>query len=134
MGSASQAPPNDPQIGDSTALWRRIHPTWFVWDENIGRRRVSSQAFDNSRDGSGTSVVIATESTLRSMMAGYDSYGLAELTAGSARALRQGVRRVPLDGVDGHAQIEGTKTTPVKRGLANASRVLIDSYRADTPF
>lgn len=50
---------DDPTIADDAALWRRIHPTWAVADENRGRLRVSSAAFEDSPDGSPTSILIA---------------------------------------------------------------------------
>ena len=93
-------------------------------DEKTGGNRLSSQAFDNSKDGSGTSVVLAAESTVEQVLDGFDRYGLAELTAGSARAVGQGVRRVPIQGVAGHAQIEGVKNRETKRVLANACTIV----------
>ena len=116
----STAPNDDAEIPNSAPLWRRIFPGWWVADEKIGGKRLSSMAFENSKDGSGTSVVLATESTMEHVLLGHNGYGIAELTAGSARAVGQGVRRVPLDGVPGHAQIEGVKNNPTKRALAKA--------------
>ena len=46
-----QACPDDPSVLDETHLYRRIHPTHFVRDENTNEVRPSSAAFTNSRDG-----------------------------------------------------------------------------------
>jgi DNA-binding transcriptional LysR family regulator len=122
--SPNSHPLDDRTIPDDAELWRRIHPRWFVLDEVTGERRVSTQAFENSPDDSGTSVVIAAESSEAMVMAGFDDYGLAMLTAGLAREQGQGVRRVPLPDVPGHAQIEGQKTRLVKKALAAGCRLL----------
>jgi len=117
-------PPDDADIQDSEELWRRIHPSWWVWDDKISGHRLSSQAFENSRDGSGTSVVLSSESSTEQVLGGFPGYGLAALTAGAARAAEQGVRRVPIQDVPGHAQIEGKKSGPIKRRLVEASKVI----------
>ena len=116
---------DDADIPNSAKLWRRIFPRWWVWDDRIGGKRLSSQAFETSRDGSGTSVVLEAESTIEQVLHGHEGYGLAELTAGSARAVGQGVRRVPLVNVPGHAQIEGVKSGPIKHALVKACVILI---------
>ena len=115
---------DDASIADSATLWRRIFPKWWVWDERRNAFRLSSQAFENSRDGSGTSVVLADESTVEEVLGGFDGYGLAALTAGAARAAQQGVRRVPLKDVRGHAQIEGTKSGAVRAKLVAAAEII----------
>lgn len=117
---------DDSTLGDASVLWRRIHPSWAVSDENRGGIRVSSAAFDNSRDGSATSVLIAEivaasghgpEDVLR----GLDGYGLASLTAGAARVCGQAVARDPLPDEPAHGLIAGSKTKGVKKRLAAAA-------------
>lgn len=121
----SPHPLDDPSIPDSAELWRRIPALWWVPDERSGRR-LSTQAFENSRDGSGTSVALAAETSMEELMAGFDGYGLAALVAGTARAQEQGVRRVPRDNFPGHAQIEGHKSKAVKRALAASAVIRIE--------
>lgn len=124
MGERAYA--DDLTIADGAVLWRRIHPMWAV-EENHGGLRVSSAAFDDSKDGSPTSVFIAdiVRSTGRQagqLLAGFKDYGLAALTAGQARAPGQRVARDPLPEEPAHAFIVGKKTKPVKRALAAACR------------
>jgi len=69
-------------------------------------------------------VVLADESTVEEVLGGFDGYGLAALTAGAARAAQQGVRRVPLKDVRGHAQIEGTKSGAVRAKLVAAAEII----------
>ena len=58
------------------------------------------------------------------MLDGHPGYGLAALTAGSARAAEQGERRVLIEGVPGHAQIEGKKSGPIKNKLVKSSTMI----------
>jgi hypothetical protein len=50
---------NDPSILDEDDLWRRIRPDWVVFDENLGRARPTSQAFNNDRAQEPMSVDLA---------------------------------------------------------------------------
>lgn len=117
-------PPNDPEIPDTEDLLRRFPQSQWVWDDKINGHRLSSAAFENSRDGSGTSVFLSSEASQAQVLEGHDGYGLAVLEAGSARAAGQGVRRVPIEALPGHAQIEGKKTGSIKNKLVAACRIV----------
>jgi len=119
-------PIDDTSISDAAELLRRISAHWWVFDDRTGRRRLSSAAFENSRDGSGTSVAIAAETSLDAQLQGYPGYGLASLPAGKAREQQQVVRRVPLDEMPWHAQIEGRKTGSIKKALSAACEILVE--------
>lgn len=114
---------DDATIANESDLWRRIHPTWIVRDENEGGYRVSSAAFDDSPDGSPTSVLLAevvrqTGRDWPEILAGFHGYALASITAGQARDCGQGVVRDPLPKESAHACLFGSKTKAVKRCLA----------------
>jgi hypothetical protein len=119
-------PIDDTSISDAAELLRRISVHWWVFDDRTGRRRLSSAAFENSRDGSGTSVAIAAETSPDELLNGYVGYGLASLTAGKAREQQQRVCRVPLDDMPWHAQIEGRKTGSIKKALSSACKILVE--------
>jgi hypothetical protein len=40
-------PEDDESIPDETRVYRRLHPTQVVWDDNEGRARASSGAFND---------------------------------------------------------------------------------------
>lgn len=125
---ADQSYADDPTIADDAALWRRIHPTWAVADENLGGLRVSSAAFENSPDGSPTSILIAE--TVRATGRGpedvvHEGYGLASLTAGHARECGQAVARDPLPDEPAHGLLAGSKTKSVRKRLAAAAAWII---------
>ena len=121
---------DDLTITDDAALWRRI-PSWhFVYDENLGRMRPSSAAFDNDGDDHPMSIVLA-ELVLVSgrnhteILAGHIGFALAQFTAGLARSKQQGVQRDPLSDEPAHALVFGKKSGSVKRAFANASQWIV---------
>jgi len=121
---------DDSTISDDAALWRRVYPLWIVRDENAGGPRVSSAAFDDSEDGSPLSVLLAdvvakTQRTAQNVLAGYDGYALAAISAGTARHNKQSVARTPLPDEPAHASVFGTKTKSNKRGMAKAANWVI---------
>lgn len=117
-------PPNDPDIPDSEELLRRFPQNQWVWDDKISGHRLSSAAFENSRDGSGTSVFLSSEASPEQVLDGHTGFGLAALEARSARAAGQGVRRVPIAAVPGHAQIEGKKSGSIKNKLLASCKIV----------
>jgi len=126
MGIAYQ---DDPSIQDDAVLWRRICPAWIVPDDNVGWR-VSSAAFDDSRDGSPMSVLLAADviqsgRTAYETVAYFAGYGLAAITAGIARTQKQGVARTPEPDEIAHASVFGPKSGAVKRALARAATWVI---------
>ena len=118
-------PSDDRTIVNVAVLWRRIHPRWIVSSEDEGGR-VSSAAFDNSPDGSPTSVLLAdivaqTGRSAIQILAEFPGYALASLAAGQARSCRQGIARDPLSEESAHAIVFGAKTRANKRCLAKSA-------------
>lgn len=118
-------PSDDHTIVDGAVLWRRIHPRWVVRADDQGNR-VSSAAFDNSPDGSSTSVLLAdivteTGRSATDVLLGFEGYGLASLTAGAARSCHQGVVRDPVEDEPAHAIVFGNKTRGNRRCLAESA-------------
>ncbi len=112
---------DDLTIQNDDDLWRRIPPWHFVSDENLGRRRPSGAAFEDGRDGSSMSVVIArvaaeNERSADDVLEGHDDFALAAVTAGLARECRQIIVRNPLPQEPAHGLVVGNKTKSVKSG------------------
>lgn len=121
---------DDATITDDAELWRRIHSTWIVPDRNTGSVRLSSAAFDNSSDGTPTSVLLAdlvreTGRTAEDVIAKFDQHALASITAGRARDCKQGVARDALPNEPAHAYVFGRKTKLLKRCLARHAEWVI---------
>lgn len=112
---------DDDAIPDDAILWRRVPPYWVTYDENLGRERPSSQAFQDHRDGSPMSVFLADDCNgPDEALEGNEGFLLVEFTAGDVRGLdpRQGVVRDPLPDQPAHAHVCGRKTGSVKSTLA----------------
>ena len=117
---------DDLSIGNKEDLWRRIFPRWWVHDANLGGKRLSTAAFEDSKNPhSPMSVTIASECASPDvLLAGHDGYGLAVFTAGDARDCRQKVARTPTEDDPAHASVIGKKTGSVKNCLRRVARVL----------
>ncbi|HVX60815.1 MAG TPA: hypothetical protein VHC19_09440 [Pirellulales bacterium] len=117
---------DDSSIADVAVLWRRIPPWHFVLDENIGRFRPSSAAFENHPNGSPMSVVLADEVAAsgrspQDVLAGHARFALAAFTAGLARQCQQGVMREPLLEEPAHAVVFGEKRKRIRQLLAKSA-------------
>jgi hypothetical protein len=126
MSDASLPYEDDKSILDDAELWRRIPPWHVVEDKNRGRRRISKAAFEDHPDGTPMSVVLgqdvlAAGRDAYSVVARYDAFCLASVTAGLARSLNQGIMRKPLDDEPAHAEVFGKKTDSVRKKFARAA-------------
>lgn len=105
---------DDPYIDDNEALWRRVPADQLVRGQE-GEVRPSSQAFQNSSDGTGMSANIAAETTVERTMTGYEEHFLVEFPAELPRRLQQGIMRVPLENEPAHVEIFGNKSKGVRK-------------------
>jgi len=120
---------DDPEIKNESRLWRRISPAFYQINPATGRPRLSSAAFDDSKDRSPMSVVLADRHdaprSAEIWIQRFPGYGVAELSAGSARMFDQGVAHTPTTEESAHGSVFGKKTKPVKSGLRGAAKLLI---------
>ena len=117
---------DDLTIPDEADLWRRIHPSHIVFDENVGQSRPSSAAFDDSSDGTPMSVLLGQEAgPPENALVDYQGYALASFTVGLARACGQGIARDPTSDQPAHVLVFGRKTKSVKRRLTEGSQWVI---------
>src|SRR5262249_43305892 len=121
---------DDPTIPDEAELWRRIHPKQWERDENLGRVRPVSGAFDDPSDGSPMSVDLADVHIQlgrgpEAALAGHEGFALALITAGLVRECGLGVARQPLSENPAHAVGFGKKTPKIRRRLAREARWVV---------
>lgn len=119
---------DDPSILDPDPPWRRVHPDWIVPGSD-GADRLSSAAFENSPDGTGTSVTLGREARAAGVtpvraLARFPGYRLVSVTAGACRAVEQAIARDPTEEDPHHALVEGRKTKSTRRELARAAAFL----------
>jgi hypothetical protein len=121
---------DDPGIPDSTHVWRRISPNWIKYDSAQERRRPSSQAFQDSRDGTPMSVFLESElSTPAAALQGHTGYSLVALRVGYVRSLGLVVTRSPIRPEDppGHAWVVGSKTASIRAKLARHATWVVEA-------
>lgn len=114
---------DDPSIAEGTALLRRVPPRHFFLDENLGRLRPSSAAFEDDEDGDPMSVyrqdiIDAEGGNARRVLAGHEGYGLASLLTGEVRSKNQTVHTSPLPAEPSHASVCGPKPKSTCRWFA----------------
>jgi hypothetical protein len=122
--------PDDPTIVHREALLRRVPPKHFYLDENLGRWRPSSAAFEDDDDGDPMSVyrqdiIEAEGGPIRRVMHGHEGYALASLTAGQVRSKDQTVHPDPLPDESSHTQVCGAKQKRTCRWFAMQSEWVI---------
>ena len=107
------------QLESQAVIWRRVPPAWIVNDENLGRRRPTSAAFDDHRDGTSMSMYIAgAGNTVDDVMKGHDGYALASVTFDQLSRKNLRVIHDPLPGFPSHVEVVGRKTKRIKSDLA----------------
>ena len=83
-------------------------------------------AFDNSRDGTPTSLlleqfVLEDNRTAKDVMSAYEGYALVSIAAGCCRRCQQGVARDPQPEEPAHAFVFGKKNKKNKACLATSA-------------
>jgi hypothetical protein len=114
---------DDASIRDEERLFRRVHITQLVKDEDTGLTRISSSVFKDEE------LSVNIESALR--MAGmlieaclqnYNAHKLISITAGNARQFNQIVCRNPVPGNPSHGLVCGSKKSRrIRDGLRAAA-------------
>lgn len=123
---------DDLTISDDTTLWRRIPPAWVVYDENQGRSRPSSQAFQDDRNEEPMSVYLADECDGHDeALAGHEGFFLVSVTAEQVRSLGQGIARDPLPDAPSHCLVFGKKTKKVRSSLAKRADWVVAPHHAN---
>ncbi|MFW6169793.1 MAG: hypothetical protein ACODAD_04825 [Planctomycetota bacterium] len=136
MSQTGPAYVDDPTIADDSPLWRRIAPQQVIYDENLGRHRPTSDAFQNHRNGSPMSVVLGQDvldagRNPESVLEGHEEFSLAAITAGLAREKEQGIQRAPLPEEPAHAEVFGKKTKSVQKAFSKASQWVVPPSMED---
>lgn len=116
---------DDLSILNDRILWRRVPQEWVIFDKNLNRHRPTSQAFQNTTGTQGMSANLADETTVAATLKGYESNLLAQVQAGLARELGQGIVRKPLDDNAAHCEVTGEKTKSVRDKFAKRCRWVV---------
>jgi hypothetical protein len=124
--------PDNPSIKDTDQILRRIHPSHWIRDSNLGKIRPTSQAFKDSSDG--TPMSINLNNLLKSpeeAIEGYPGHLLVSFTAGFARhTLNQRVGPEPLPEDPSHGYVAGDKGKSNREKFANSADWVIKPAEA----
>ena len=116
------SPPDDLAIGDDQIVVRRVHIDHHSFDEHLGRRRPSTQAFlQNGRNGL-TSVYLLSETTPAAVAAGGREPYQCAVSVAVLRENGLGIIRTPGSGGPGHCDITGRKTKSRLNRIVSAAR------------
>lgn len=118
--------PDDAPVPEDTALYRRVHPSEIVWNDNDGRLRPISNVFKDRE----MSVLIgdALEDEERepaSALNGKPTHSLVSLTAGFVEGEEQTVRRTPKPDEAAHGDVCGQKSKGRQRLFARTAEFVV---------
>jgi hypothetical protein len=130
MGGPGGKRADDPSILPDDPLWRRVHPTQVIFDKNQGAHRPSSAAFGDHPNGTPMSIVLGKDSLARgrtgeALLAKFDGYSLAAITATDARENQQVVYRAPVPDEPDHGEVMGDKPKSVQRSFAKLAKWVV---------
>ena len=114
---------------DDKALWRRVPnwPHWTIFDENLGRLRPSSIAFEDHRNGTAMSAFLEDHgNTIAEVLNGHESFGLAAIKVGLVRSQGLKIFHAPLPSLPSHVEVHGPKPKRVMSALAKAAVWLVE--------
>ena len=101
---------DDASIQDEDRLFRRVHITQLVRDDNTGFARISSGVFkDKDLSINIESVLISAGSSPESCLRNHKAHKLISITAGNGRPFNQAICRDPLPGEPSHGLVYGSK-------------------------
>jgi hypothetical protein len=103
---------DDASILDDERLFRRVHLSQLVKDDDTGLARVSSGVFKNKELSVNIeSILVKTGSSPGECLHNYRVHKLISIKAGSARRLSQAVCRDPLPDDPSHGLVYGSKNS-----------------------
>lgn len=118
---------DDPTITNEDRLFRRVHLTQVVRDDDTGLARVSSGAFrDKELSVNIESILVNEGKSPAACLHGYLVHQLVSVTAGEARQYSQTVCRDPLPNDLSHGLIAGSKNNRrILEGLRDSAKWIV---------
>ena len=118
--------PNDAPVADEMSLYRRVHPTEIVWNDNDGCPRPNSSVFKHREMSVHLDDVLRDEGRgPESVLDGKPSHSLVSLTAGFVKGEDQEIRRSPKAEDASHGDVCGDKTPARKKRFAREAEFVI---------
>lgn len=118
--------PQDAPVPADTSLFRRVHPSEIVWDDNDGCPRPGSGVFKDSEMSVHLGDVLDDESREpETVLAGKPTHSLVSLTTAFVESEQQEVRRRPLDEDQSHGEVCGEKPRTRRRLFARTAEFAV---------
>lgn len=118
--------PQDTPVSGDTSLFRRVHPSEIVWDDNDACPRPGSGVFKDPELSIHLGDVLEDESREpESVLDGKPMHSLVSFTAGFAKDEGQDVRRTPLPEDASHGEVCGRKSKGCQRRFARAAQFVV---------
>jgi hypothetical protein len=116
----------DAPVPEATSLYRRVHPTEIVWDENDQRPRPTSGVFMDREMSVHLGDVLEDEQREpETVLEGKHEHCLVSLTARFVQGEEQEVRRTPLEQDPSHGEVVGQKPKGRCRRFAREARCVV---------
>lgn len=118
--------PDDAEVPEETNLYRRVHPTEIVWNDNDGCLRPASGVFKDPEMSIHLGDVLADEEREpASVLDGKPTHSLVSLTAGFVKEEDQTVRRTPIPDDASHGEVCGKKSQSRRKKFARAAQFVV---------
>lgn len=117
---------DDAPVPGDMSLYRRVHPSEIVWNDNDGCLRPGSGVFkDREMSIHLDDVLQDEEREPESVLDGKPEHSLVSLTAGFVKAEEQTVRRTPIPDDTSHGEVCGKKSQGRCRKFARAAQFVV---------
>jgi hypothetical protein len=117
---------DDAPVPPDTSLFRRVHPSEIVWDDNDGCPRPGSGVFKDLEMSVHLGDVLEDEGREpETVLVGKPTYSLVSLTAAFVESEQQQVRRRPVDGDQSHGEVCGEKPRRRRRLFARTAQFAV---------
>jgi hypothetical protein len=118
--------PDDAPVPEDMSLYRRVHPSEIVWNDNDGCLRPGSGVFKDREMSVHLDDALQDEGREpESVLNGKPQHSLVSLTAGFVKSEEQAVRRTPRPDDASHGDVCGAKSQARRRRFARAAQFVV---------
>ena len=118
--------PDNAPVHEGMSLYRRVHPSEIVWNENDGCLRPGSGVFKDREMSVHLNDVLQDEGREPdSVLNGKPQHSLVSLTAGFVKGEEQTVHRTPRPDDASHGDVCGSKSQARRRRFARAAQFVV---------
>lgn len=118
--------PDDAPVPEDMSLYRRVHPSEIVWNDNDGCLRPGSGVFKDPEMSVHLDDALQDEGRKpESVLSGKPQHSLVSLTAGFVKSEEQDVRRTPTPDDASHGEVCGSKSQARRKRFARAAQFVV---------